>query len=274
MNAVNARRMDLEASLRGALGRGELALHFQPKLGMRDDRVLGFEALLRWQHPTLGTVSPAEFVPLAEETGLIVPIGAWVLRAACAQLKQWHGAGYTDLHMAVNLSVRQFQQERLVEDLRDMLRDLDLPANALELELTESMLMDDAEHAIAIMHRLREFGVTISVDDFGTGHSSLSYLKRFPIQTLKIDRSFVHDIVSDPDDVAIIRAVLSLAERLRLKVVAEGVETREQHEFLRAEGCDQAQGYYYAPPLAAADALDYLRAAVPDVSDATRRSAV
>jgi predicted signal transduction protein with EAL and GGDEF domain len=257
MNAANARRLALEASLRGALERGELELHYQPQVDA-DRRMIGVEALLRWQHPELGMVPPSEFIPLAEETGLIVPIGDWVLRTACAQLEAWHRAGYADLHVAVNLSARQFEKEGLVDDVREVLTSLDLPPSALELELTESMLMRDAAQALEVMHGLRELGVGLSVDDFGTGHSSLSYLKRLPIQSLKIDRSFVRDIVADPDDVAIIRAILSMAERLRLKVVAEGVETAAQHAFLRAEGCDQAQGFHYAQPLDGRAALDYL----------------
>ena len=241
--------MALASGLRGALTGNELYLDYQPKLDMRDGRVLGVEALLRWRHPLLGRVSPADFVPIAEETGLIAPIGEWVLRVACSQLKRWHDAGHTGLHVAVNLSMRQIEQDDLVQTVREVLAACGLAAGALELEITESMLMSDAERAMAVMNGLRELGVGLTVDDFGTGHSSLSYLKRLPIQTLKIDRSFVRDIDSDPDDAAIIRAVLSMARQLRLEVVAEGVESRAQHDFLRAEGCNQAQGFLYAKPL-------------------------
>jgi diguanylate cyclase (GGDEF)-like protein/PAS domain S-box-containing protein len=259
LDVANARRMNLETSLRSALERGELALHYQPKLDLDDDRVLGFEALLRWQHPTLGAIAPSEFIPLAEETGLIVPIGSWVLRTACQELKRWHQAGYGQLHMAVNLSARQFQHEGLVAEVRSLLQELELAPEALELELTESLLMAEADRSYQGVRALRSLGLGISIDDFGTGYSSLSYLKKFPLQTLKIDRSFVRDIATDPDDAAIVRAIVSLADRLKLQVVAEGVETREQVDFLRGEGCTQAQGYYFARPLPAADALQYLQ---------------
>ena len=261
MNSANTRRLTVESGLRQALERGELYLHYQPKLALNSKQVLGFEALLRWRHSELGDISPAEFIPLAEENGAIVPIGNWVLRTACTQLRRWHDAGHPNLHIAVNLSARQFQHDALADEVRGVLEQLSLPPGALELELTESLLMSDVGRSLQVIETLQALGVGISVDDFGTGYSSLSYLKKFPIQALKIDRSFVRDIAVDADDAAIVRAIISLADRLRLQVVAEGVETREQHEFLRSEGCNQAQGFHYAPPLPADQALDFLRTA-------------
>jgi diguanylate cyclase (GGDEF)-like protein/PAS domain S-box-containing protein len=259
LDEANARRMALETRLRSALERGELSLNYQPKIDLENGSLLGFEALLRWRHPTLGAVPPNEFIPLAEETGLIIPIGSWVLRTACRQLREWHEAGHRRLHMAVNLSARQLQHGSLVAEVGALLQEFDLPPEALELELTETLLMADADRSYQDVQALRSLGVGISIDDFGTGYSSLSYLKKFPLQTLKIDRSFVRDIATDPDDAAIVRAIVSLADRLRLQVVAEGVETRQQVDFLRGEGCTQAQGYYFAPPLTAAEALAYLQ---------------
>ena len=259
MDTLNSRRLAIEIGLRSALTLGELRLQYQPKLAIDTRQVLGFEALLRWTHPELGELSPSEFIPLAEDIGMIAPIGNWVIREACAQARSWHEAGYPALHVSVNLSVRQFQHESLVDEVRSALEDCGLAPETLEFELTEGLLMEDAERSSQIMHALRALGPGISIDDFGTGYSSLSYLKKFPIQTLKIDRSFVRDIVTDKDDAAIVRAIVSMTDNLRLNVVAEGVETAEQHEFLRRVGCTQVQGYHYAPPLDSGQVLCYLK---------------
>lgn len=259
MDSANSRRLAIEVGLRSALDMGQLSVRYQPKLAIATRDVLGFEVLLRWHHPELGEVPPGEFIAIAEENGLIVPIGKWVLRTACAQLRCWQDAGYPHLGLSVNLSARQFQHEALIDDVQSALREFRLSPSSLELELTESILMGDADRSLELIHALSDIGVGISVDDFGTGYSSLSYLKKFPIQALKIDRSFVRDIVTDPDDAAIVRAIISLAANLKLQVVAEGVENSAQCEFLRREGCSQAQGFHYAPPLTSDDALEYLR---------------
>lgn len=255
MNAENERRMQLEASLRRAGERGEFLLHYQPRTELATRRIKGFEALLRWQDPRNGLVAPAEFIPLAEETGLIVPIGYWVIEEACRQLAQWHALGHRDLGMSINLSARQFQDPGLVDRVACILTDLRLPPDCVEFELTESVLMDNAERSLEQLERLRALQVTIAIDDFGMGYSSLSYLKRFPIHALKIDRNFVSDLVTNPEDAAIVRAVLSLAEALRLQVIAEGIETEAQHAHLLAQGCPEGQGFLYGRPTGPAEAL-------------------
>ncbi|MEZ5559990.1 MAG: EAL domain-containing protein [Pseudomonadales bacterium] len=260
MNTQNERRLALEASLRRAVDNEEFVLHYQPKIDLARRAVVGFEALLRWQHPDFGLIAPGDFIPLAEETGLILPMSRWVLRAALAQLADWHRLGYVDLDMAVNLSARQFQDQQLVDDVTSVLRDTDIEAGSLELELTESLLMVDAARALAIMRRLRDLGVKLSIDDFGVGYSSLSYLKRFPIHSLKIDRGFVRDVVDNPEDAAIVSAIMSLAATLQLQVVAEGVETTAQEAFLAERGCDLVQGYLYSRPLPVAEASEFLAA--------------
>jgi EAL domain-containing protein (putative c-di-GMP-specific phosphodiesterase class I) len=213
--------------------------------------VVGSEALIRWLHPQLGMVSPARFIGLAEETGLILPIGAWVLRTACTQCRQWQLAGHDDISVSVNLSVGQFLQKDLVSSIADVLADTGLPPASLEIELTESLMMTDVEHAIGILAGMKKLGIRLSIDDFGTGYSSLAYLKRFPIDVLKIDRSFVRDITIDADDAAITASIISLARHLKLRVIAEGVETDEQLDYLRHYGCDEIQGYLFSPPVAA-----------------------
>lgn len=249
MNKAARERLVLENALRFALDNGEFSLHYQPQLDLRSGAIVGVEALLRWHNPELGPVSPADFIPLAEETGLIIPIGAWVLKTACTQAKTWQTQGLKPLRVAVNLSVRQFMQPDLVDLVRQSLVETGLTASYLELELTESLLMQDVEQAIETMDTLKAMGVRLAIDDFGTGYSSLSYLRRFPLDQLKIDGSFVQDITSDPNNAAIALAVVSMAHSLKLRVVAEGVETYSQQAFLRSKLCDEIQGFYISRPL-------------------------
>ena len=239
----------LENHLRRALERNELNVHYQPQVDIETGRITGMEALLRWQHPKEGDIPPGKFIPLAEETGLIHAIGEWVLRQACAQNKAWQDAGFAPMRMAVNLSARQLKQKNLAEKVAEILDDTGLDANWLELELTESVVMQNAEEAVGLLNQLKSIGVWLSIDDFGTGYSSLSYLKRFPIDTVKIDKSFIHDVDTNEDDAAISQAIIALANSLRLKVIAEGVETGEQLHFLREHQCCDAQGYFFSRPL-------------------------
>jgi len=239
----------LEADLWLAVERREFLLHYQPKVELTSGQVVGAEALIRWDHPSLGMVAPGDFIPLAEETGLILPIGEWVIETACRQLKSLQEEGFSDLALSVNLSARQFQQEDLVDLVTRALRENDLQAQYLELEITESAVTRDPYQTIDILRRLKEIGVRVSLDDFGTGYSSLNYLKRFPIDALKIDQSFVRDITSDPESAAIARTVISLSHSLKHKVIAEGVETEAQLAFLQRHHCDQIQGYHFSRPL-------------------------
>ncbi|KQU89726.1 diguanylate cyclase [Variovorax sp. Root318D1] len=249
MNDTIRGRLAMREELRNAIARGEFYLVYQPQLEMRSGQVIGVEALIRWQHPERGVISPAEFIPLAEETGLIVPIGEWVLRTACFQHMAWQRAGLPTFGVSVNVSARQFRERTLIEQVARALADSGLEAHLLELELTESMVMEDLESALLSMNALQAMGVQLSVDDFGTGYSSLSALKRFPIARLKIDRAFVRDIPDDDEDKAIAKAIISLGHELNLKVIAEGVETEQQLEFFRANGCDEMQGYLFSPPV-------------------------
>ena len=258
MQAHATRTSLLGNALRFALSRGEFVLHYQPQVLM-NGRVAGAEALLRWQHPELGLISPAEFIPIAEDSGLIIPIGEWVLRTAVHQLKAWQAAGMPPFLMAVNLSAVQFRQVGLTELVTGILDEAQLPHQYLELELTEAVAMSNPEAAMAVMNRLYEQGIRMSIDDFGTGYSSLSYLKRFKVYKLKIDQSFVRDISEDTDDKAIVTAVINLAKSLGLKTIAEGVETAEQLAFLRHQGCDEIQGYYFSRPLPAGDFENYIK---------------
>jgi len=251
MNARTLDRLCMESGLRRALERHEFELHYQPQIDLATGEQVGVEALLRWNPPGGEPVGPAEFIPIAEETGLIVQIGAWVLRAACEQIVAWRNAGLPPMTVAVNLSARQFHQQNLVQLVGQILAETGCNAAQLELEITESVVMADPAGATATLQELSDMGVSLSIDDFGTGHSSLSYLKRFPIHALKIDRSFVRDLTTDADDAAIVCAVIALAHTMQLKVIAEGVETEEQLAFLREHRCDQFQGYFYSPPVSA-----------------------
>jgi diguanylate cyclase (GGDEF)-like protein len=253
MNARLGERLSLERLLRHALERGELLLNYQPQVDLRTGAIVGAEALIRWQQPELGLVPPDKFIPIAEETGLIVPIGEWVLQTACAQAGAWRAAGLPQIRLAVNLSAAQFRHKRLGESIRQALRANRLKPDSLELEITESMIMHDPAGTIRLLEELKAIGVRIAVDDFGTGYSSLGYLKRFPIDVLKIDQSFVRGIANNRSDAAIARTVINLARSLYLHTVAEGVETAEQADLLHAWTCDEAQGYHFSRPLAAED---------------------
>ncbi|MGE0487134.1 MAG: putative bifunctional diguanylate cyclase/phosphodiesterase [Gammaproteobacteria bacterium] len=259
LNARAFKRLTMEMQLRGALKRDEFSVYFQPKLDARTLAVAGFEALIRWQHPELGRVSPAEFIPIAEETGLIVPIGEWVLDEAARQLAAWDAAGLGGLRCAVNLSGGQFRIRNLAERVTRIVERAGLSASRIELELTESILMEDAQLAVRTLNDLKAAGFGLAVDDFGTGYSSLSYLKRLPIDVLKIDQSFVRDLPGDADDIAIVNTIVSMARGLGLKTVAEGVETAAQRDFLREQGCDELQGYLFSPPKPAEEVETWLR---------------
>jgi diguanylate cyclase (GGDEF)-like protein/PAS domain S-box-containing protein len=247
MHTKAMKLLKLEADLRKAIKRKEFLVYYQPIVSLINNRITGVEALLRWQHPRRGLISPTEFIPLAEETGLISAIGEWVLWTACAQNKIWHDAGYQDLHIEVNFSARQFQQKGFSELIKRVIQDTGITAESINVEVTESIAMED--YSIAVMNELSAVGVQTSIDDFGTGFSSLSSLKRFPINAIKIDRSFVGDITSDTNAEAIVKAIIAMAHSLKMKVVAEGVETREQLAFLQSQHCDEMQGYFYSPPV-------------------------
>jgi len=251
MNSRSLEHLVMESGLRKALEDGQLDLYYQPLVEVKSERVEGAEALLRWKHPELGYIAPSDFIPLAEETGLIVPIGEWVIRTACRQLKQWHDQGHSQFHLAINISVRQFQDDDFLDAARAIINEESVDPTQLTFELTESMLMDDALDGIKRLTAIREFGVSISLDDFGTGYSSLAYLRRFPINILKIDRMFIQDMDGDSSGRAIVSSVISLAHSLGLRVVAEGVETKHQLNYLCDESCDVIQGFYYGRPVAA-----------------------
>lgn len=249
INALTLTNLQIESDLRNAIKRSELFLEFQPQIDLKTGQVYGVEALVRWQHPVQGLIPPGKFIPLAEETNLIVPIGDWVLQTACQQLKKWDDAGLPPLFMAVNFSAAQFRREGFLESIRKVLEESGVDSGRLELEITESALMKNPEEAGSILRSLRELGVKVSIDDFGTGYSSLSYLKRFPVSILKIDQSFVRDIVNSSDDQAIAEAVIALAKGMDLMVVAEGVETEAQLKILKVLECDKVQGYFFSRPL-------------------------
>lgn len=251
INAQLQERLTLENELYGALGRNEMLVYYQPLIDLDNGQITGMEALVRWQHPTLGLISPAKFIPIAEANGLIVPIDQWVLRTACAQNRAWQLAGFSPIRISVNLSSRQFEQPNLVEVVSQIIQETGLQTSYLELEVTESFLMGDIERSVKILKELRELGIWLALDDFGTGYSSLNYLKRFPVNMLKIDQSFVRDVTSNPDSAAITDAIIALAKSLRLKITAEGVETKEQLDYLQMRGCDEGQGYYFSRPVPA-----------------------
>jgi EAL domain-containing protein (putative c-di-GMP-specific phosphodiesterase class I) len=259
MSAGLKQRVEREGQLRHALEKGELQLAFQPKVDLASGAISGAEVLLHWSHPELGIVTPANFIPLAEETGLIVPIGEWVLRSACAQAKAWIDAGLPPVAMAVNLSARQFLHHDIVALVESALKQTGLPPGLLELELTETLIARDVEKVAATIERLHSAGVRFSIDDFGTGYSNLSQLQRFRVDRLKIDQTFVRNLHAGRNDAAIALAIISLARALDLKVIAEGVETAEQCAFLRKHGCDEIQGYYFSRPVPAKAFAEMLR---------------
>jgi predicted signal transduction protein with EAL and GGDEF domain len=254
MDARLQARIGLERDLRQAVSNNEFELVYQPIFALDANAICGFEALLRWRHPLRGLVSPIEFIPLAEETGLIVPIGAWVLRQACAEAAQWPGS----VKVAVNLSAVQFRHNALMETVTQALSASGLPASRLELEITESVLLNNSADTLCTLHALRDMGASIAMDDFGTGYSSLSYLRSFPFDKIKIDQSFVRDISEKPDSVAIIRAIVGLADSLGMQTTAEGVETSDQLSCVKGEGCTQVQGYFFSRPVPALDARQML----------------
>jgi diguanylate cyclase (GGDEF)-like protein/PAS domain S-box-containing protein len=264
MNVRAVERQSIEESLRRALERCEFALHYQPKVKLRTGEITGAEALLRWTHPTRGSVSPAEFIPVAEDCGLILPIGNWVLREACKQTRAWVDAGLSPATIAVNISAMEFRAKHFLEGIFGILDETGLDAKFLELELTETVLMKNAESASSILNALREKGIQIALDDFGTGYSSLSYLRKFPINSLKIDQSFVRQIAIAPEHTTIVAAVISMGRSLELRVVAEGVETQEEMIFLQAHQCDEAQGYYFSRPVPAEQFARLLQTGIPE----------
>jgi diguanylate cyclase (GGDEF)-like protein len=263
LQASAAGRLALESSLRRALDRQEFTLHYQAKVNFRSGAITGVEALLRWQSQELGVVSPTQFIPVAEETGLIVPIGRWVLRTACAQNAQWLRQGLPPVRVSVNVSMRQLNDKDLIADVQAALSDSGLPADLLELEMTESMIMHNAEHAIRVLGEIKALGVRLAIDDFGTGYSSLAHLKRFPVDTLKVDRSFIREAPHDPEDRAITEAIIAMGKTLSLTIVAEGVETPEQQAFLSQRACDEMQGYYFSTPVTPEDFAALLRGHTP-----------
>ncbi len=253
MNAHSTARLALETGLRHALERGEFVLHYQPKIHLATGQITGLEALVRWNRPGVSLVAPGEFIPMAEETGLIMPIGEWALKAACAQNAAWEREGGTPVRTAVNLSARQFARSSLVSDVARVLEATGRDPALLELEITESVVMDDPERAIRTLHQLKSMGIGLALDDFGTGYSSLGTLKRFPIDAIKIDRAFVKDIPDSADDQIITRTIIAMSRSLRLRSIAEGVETQGRKDFLREHGCEEMQGYYFSRPLPAHD---------------------
>lgn len=245
------KQLVLESNLRPGLERSEFFVHYQPQISIRDFHLVGMEALVRWQHPSFGLLYPSEFISLAEESGMIISLGDWIMRTSCAQSKAWQDAGLAPMVVSVNFSARQFQQPTFITDVSHILKETNLDPRWLELELTESSIMKDPEEAIEKLHELKLMGIRVAIDDFGTGYSSLNYLKRFPIDTLKIDKTFVADVCKDPHDTAIVRAIINLGHALDLTVIAEGVETKEQLQYLSALECDVVQGFLFSKPLSA-----------------------
>jgi predicted signal transduction protein with EAL and GGDEF domain len=258
VKAQSIERLALEAALRRALERDQFSLNYQPKVDMASGQITGVEALLRWTHPDLGAVPPTQFIPLAEEIGIIVPIGRWVLRQACAQNMAWQRRGLRPVSMAVNLSPRQFADQQLLQDIDEALAASGMSATLLQLEVTESMVMRNVSRAIKVLDAIQTRGIRLAIDDFGTGYSSMSLMKQFPIDTIKIDRSFVRDLPDDSEDQAIAQAIIHMGKALGMTIVAEGVETIEQHAFLRHHGCDEMQGYLFSKPLPASNMAELL----------------
>jgi EAL domain-containing protein (putative c-di-GMP-specific phosphodiesterase class I) len=252
MNAKAVERQSLEGSLRRALERKEFLLHYQPRVNLETGEITGVEALIRWRQPDRGLVPPSQFVPIAEDCGLIIQIGSWVLREACRQARAWQDAGLPLVPITVNVSAVEFRDKGFVESVRRTLSETGLQARYLGLELTEGVLMEDAESTASVLQELKAMGVHLAVDDFGTGYSSLSYLRQFPIDVLKIDQSFVNQITADPDDSSIVSAIINMGKSLKHLVVAEGIETQEQRAYLQAQSCAEGQGYLFSRPLAAA----------------------
>jgi len=259
MNDQMVERLTLESGLRLALDRQELFLVYQPQMDIATGAIVGVEALLRWQHPELGLVPPGDFIRIAENTGLIVPIGEWVLKTACAQARKWQDEGLRQVQIAVNVSAVQFRQEGFLDLIKGVLSETGLSPQYLELELTESLLLTNADVMFSVLRDLKEMGLSLAIDDFGTGYSSLSYLRQFPVSRLKIDRSFVQDVAINPDDAAITAAIIGMAKNMSLRVIAEGVENEAQLSFLRAHQCDEIQGYYFSRPLSADKVAEMLR---------------
>jgi predicted signal transduction protein with EAL and GGDEF domain len=258
MNAQSAERLMLESSLRRALERGELELHYQPKMNLQTEGIVGVEALMRWRHPELGMVSPAQFIPIAEETGLIEAMGRWALETACTDSRAWQKRGLPAIQMSVNLSPRQLGSPALITDIAAILDASGLEPSLLELEITEGAMMKNPEHAAMLFQQIRDMGVGLAIDDFGTGYSSLSYLRRFPLTTVKIDRSFVNDISQEAHGQALTDGIITLAHGLGMKVVAEGVETTAQLAHLRIRGCDEIQGYWLCKPVPADEVCKFM----------------
>jgi EAL domain-containing protein (putative c-di-GMP-specific phosphodiesterase class I) len=264
MNAEAVERLNLESSLRLALDKKELFLMYQPQMDIATGKITGLEALLRWQHPDLGLVPPDKFIQIAENCGLIVPIGEWVLRTACLQVRKWQDEGIPAVSIAVNVSAVQFRQEDFCELIRRVLHETGLAPQYLELELTEGLLLANADVTFSVLQELKAMGLTLAIDDFGTGYSNFNYLRQFRVSKLKIDRSFIRDVAVNPDDAAITTAILSMAKSLNLKVIAEGVEDEAQMSFLRAHQCDEIQGYYFSKPLAVDKVAGKLRSNSPE----------
>ena len=264
MNLKAVERQTLEGSLRGALERKEFLLHYQPKVNLDTGEITGVEALIRWQQPDRGLVPPSQFVPIAEDCGLIVQIGSWVLREACKQAREWQDTGLPFERVSVNISALEFRDTGFVEGVRTTLRETGLDARHLDLELTEGVLMEHAESTASVLRQLKTMGVRLVVDDFGTGYSSLSYLQQFPIDVLKIDQSFIHRITTDPDDSPIVSAIIDMGKNLKQGVIAEGIETQEQLAFLKARHCVEGQGYLFSQPVPAAQIAHLLQTGVAD----------
>ena len=261
----HSRRMVLENKLRKAIRNDELSLYYQPQVELKTGKVIGIEALLRWNNPDIGSISPSEFIPIAEETGLIIPISEWVIDQACKEVKRLHNKGYNELKVSINISGIHFSQSNFVKDVSRIIRNANMNTHLVELELTESMIMPNAEESIDELVHVKKNGMKLSIDDFGTGYSSLSYLKRFPIDTIKIDQSFIRNLTSHSDDAAIVRAIITMAKSLQLEIIAEGVENKDQLDFLRQEKCDIIQGFYLSKPIPFSELEEFLKKWRPEM---------